>query len=277
MASLNLTQEELKAVEQSRQRLSQLSHSIGSLRHDVLTSNPLPDLDSLQASADILQHNLRSLLEILAVHNDLFQRIAVHPSTNFPGRTQENILLQLLRKKPEPDVEAAMDEGREALARLASTTTTTTTAGTTSGQGGLRNGGTTKNHPAAAAELTAEQQRQQTAELESTWNAARDFCLDRIRQYAQDEDDDPYTEEEREIIGIANVRTGLRKPQYDPFADDDDDEDGEGGDGGDDDVMIVDRPPPPPAPGVATAPPEVEGTSLENLLRFSARGEFVPT
>lgn len=44
MASLNLTQEELKAVEQSRQRLSQLSHSIGSLKHDVLTSNPLPDL-----------------------------------------------------------------------------------------------------------------------------------------------------------------------------------------------------------------------------------------
>ncbi len=44
MASLNLSQEELKAVEQSRQRLLQLSHSIASLKGDVMRSNPLPSL-----------------------------------------------------------------------------------------------------------------------------------------------------------------------------------------------------------------------------------------
>lgn len=44
MASLNLSQEELKAVEQSRQRLSQLSNSINSLKKDVLQSNPLPSM-----------------------------------------------------------------------------------------------------------------------------------------------------------------------------------------------------------------------------------------
>lgn len=87
-------------------------------------------------------------------------------------------------------------------------------------------------------------------------------------QYAQEEDDDPYTEEERDVIGIANVRTGLRKPQWDPFVEENEEDE-------DNDVMAVDRPPPPPAPAVAA--PEVEGSSLENIMRFSARGEFMPS
>jgi hypothetical protein len=44
MASLNISQEELKAVEQTRQRLFQLSNSIGSLKTDVYNSSPLPNL-----------------------------------------------------------------------------------------------------------------------------------------------------------------------------------------------------------------------------------------
>lgn len=44
MASLNLSHDELRAVEQTRLRLSQLSHSIGSLKTDVLQSNPLPNM-----------------------------------------------------------------------------------------------------------------------------------------------------------------------------------------------------------------------------------------
>ncbi|EMR71978.1 putative rna polymerase ii mediator complex component med8 protein [Eutypa lata UCREL1] len=227
--------------------------------------------ESLQASADILQQNLRSLLDILAQHNDLFNRVAVHPSTNFPGRTQEHILVQLLRKKPEPDVAAAMDEGRETLAKLVSSSlppTTNTT--TTTGQDQNRNRTSTNNNnkEPPSAEMTAEQQRKQTAELEKTWKAAREFCRARIVQYAQEEDDDPYTEEERDVIGIANVRTGLRKPQWDPFVEENEEDE-------DNDVMVVDRPPPPPAPAVAA--PEVEGSSLENIMRFSARGEFMPS
>lgn len=44
MASLNLDTDELRAVESSRQRLSQLSNSIASLRADVFTTSPLPTL-----------------------------------------------------------------------------------------------------------------------------------------------------------------------------------------------------------------------------------------
>ena len=44
MSSLGLSQEELKAVEQTRQRLSQLSSSINSLKNDVFISNLLPNM-----------------------------------------------------------------------------------------------------------------------------------------------------------------------------------------------------------------------------------------
>ncbi|RYO97229.1 hypothetical protein DL765_011277 [Monosporascus sp. GIB2] len=248
MASLSLSQEELKAVEQSRQRLIQLSNSIGSLKASVYNSNPLPNLDSLQASADILQHNLRYLLDIVTQHNDLFSRVAVHPSTNFPGRTQEGILLQLLRKKPEPDVAAAMDEGRERLEAVS-------LAASAVGSSGDR--GPDADSPAAARARRA----RTTARLEETWDAARRACIARVMRYAAEEDDDPYTEEER-AMGVQNVRTGLRRPPDDPYADED--EEGEGRDDGD--VIVVDRPPP---------PPEAEGASLENIMRLSARGEFV--
>lgn len=43
-SSLGLSQEELKAVELTRQRLFQLSNSIGSLKSDVFNAFPLPHL-----------------------------------------------------------------------------------------------------------------------------------------------------------------------------------------------------------------------------------------
>lgn len=44
MSSLGLSLEELKAVEQTRQRLAQLSASLNSLKNDVFLSNPLPNV-----------------------------------------------------------------------------------------------------------------------------------------------------------------------------------------------------------------------------------------
>ncbi|KAH8899284.1 choline sulfatase [Thozetella sp. PMI_491] len=104
MASLNLAPEELRAIEASRNRLFQLTNSLGSLRNNVISSNPLPTQDSLRSSAFILQKNLDSIQQIMNENAMLFQRLVVHPSTNFPGRTQEHILLALLRKKLEPEI-----------------------------------------------------------------------------------------------------------------------------------------------------------------------------
>ncbi|KAI1363275.1 mediator of RNA polymerase II transcription complex subunit 8-domain-containing protein [Xylaria arbuscula] len=258
MSSLGLSQEELKSVEQTRQRLSQLSSSLNSLKNDVFMSNPLPKIDSLQASADILNHNVHAILEILAQNNALFSRVAVHPSTNFPGRTQENILLQLLRKKPEPDVEAKIDKGRETLATMS-------LPGNAAQMGG-----------AASA---AANPRDKEAALGDIWGNTRNSCQERIAEYVVNEEGDYFTAEEHDM-GIENVRTGLQRNFEDEYEDDDEDmEDEEAGAGAvagasnaEPDLMIIDRPPPPPAPAVSTQ--EVEGATLETILRLATRGRF---
>ncbi|KAI0976545.1 mediator of RNA polymerase II transcription complex subunit 8-domain-containing protein [Xylaria arbuscula] len=250
MSSLGLSQEELKAVEQTRQRLSHLSSSINSLKNDVFVSNPLPNLDSLQASADILNRNIRAIIEILAQNNALFSRVAVHPSTNFPGRTQENILLQLLRKKPEPDVEATMDEGRKMLAEMP--------------------------WPADARPGTAtNSNHHKERALGRIWKTTRNVCQVRIAEYVMNEESDSFTAEEHEL-GIENVRTGLQRSFDDEYEDDDDEMEEYEADGApagrsaDPDLMIIDRPPPPPAPAVSTQ--EVDGATLETIMRIATRG-----
>ncbi|KAL7796878.1 mediator of RNA polymerase II transcription complex subunit 8 domain-containing protein [Trichoderma ceciliae] len=192
MATLGLDDDELKAVEQTLARLAQLSSSIQSLMMDILKSNPLPHPSSLQASAQILQRNLQTVLDNLSENSELFSRIAVHPSTNYPGRTQENVLTQLLRKKLEPDVEELVAQGRDT-ARLATP--------------------------------------EGIVELQGIWNELREWTHDRIAGYVREEAGDVYTKEEREM-GVEKVRTGLRKgldeesdEEEDEDEDDEDDDD----------------------------------------------------
>jgi mediator of RNA polymerase II transcription subunit 8 len=52
-------------------------------------------------------------VEHLARNADVLNRTVAYPSTNYPGRTQEGLLGQLLRKKLEPQVETWVGEGRE--------------------------------------------------------------------------------------------------------------------------------------------------------------------
>lgn len=162
-----------------------------------------PVSDSLQASAEILHHNLQSILEVMSNNRDIFSRVAIHPSTNFPGRTQENILLQILRKKPEPDVENAMDEGRKVFTAM---------------------GGNAQVEEA----------------LDQKWNAASKFLLERVQRYTDEEDGDLFTAEEYDM-GIENVRTGLRKSLVEE--DDDDDDEDEDGVSKAKDTEMPDRPP----------------------------------
>ncbi|KAI0391486.1 mediator of RNA polymerase II transcription complex subunit 8-domain-containing protein [Xylariaceae sp. FL0594] len=289
MASLGLTPEELRAVEQTRQRLSQLSSSINSLKNDVLVSNPLPNIDSLQASADILNLNVQAIVDCLAQNNDLFSRIAVHPSTNFPGRTQENVLLQLLRKKPEPDVDVYMDKGRQTLANLP-----VPPAGadgfSVDQNGGRNNYANDRDRERAKAER---ENKAKARALEDVWSQCRDMCGARITSYIVEEEGDVYTAEEREM-GIENVRTGLRYrfDEEEREEEEDSDEEGEGeeeeeeeaggdkgaaagggGVGGSDDVMIIDGPPPPHVPAIQ-APSHAPGTAVDVLMRLVTRGQL---
>ncbi|UNI23639.1 mediator of RNA polymerase II transcription subunit 8 [Purpureocillium takamizusanense] len=187
MATLGLDEDELKIVEHMLSRVSQLSSSIQSLKMDILKSNPLPPPSSLQASAQILQRNLQSVLDSLSENSELFSRMAIHPSTNYPGRSQENILTQLLRKKLEPDVEELVAQGAET-ARLATP--------------------------------------EGIADLQGIWDELREWTHGRIAEYVRDEAGDVYTKEEREM-GIDNVRTGLRRALDDDESDDEAEEEGD--------------------------------------------------
>jgi mediator of RNA polymerase II transcription subunit 8 len=111
--------------------------------------------------------------------------MAIHPSTNYPGRTQENILTQLLRKKLEPDVEELVAQGRET-AKLATP--------------------------------------EGVAKLQDIWEELREWTQSRIATYVRDEAGDVYTKEERES-GVENARTGLRRGLDDESDEEEDDDD----------------------------------------------------
>ncbi|KAG5929493.1 hypothetical protein E4U42_005758 [Claviceps africana] len=193
MATLGLDDDELKSVEHTVARLAQLSSSIQSLRVDILKSHPLPHPSSFQASAQILQRNLQSVLDSLNDNADLFTRMAVHPSTNYPGRAHENILTQLLRKKLEPDVEELVAEGRD-------------TARWATPEG--------------------------VVALQAIWTELRAWTQGRIAEYVRDEAGDVYTREERRA-GVRGVRTGLRRAldEESEGEDENEDEDEDEGDG----------------------------------------------
>ncbi len=105
-----LTAADIKTLEQTRQRLSQLTSSLATLQNQILNSDPLPPWTSLQSQTQILSHSLLTLSSITSSSPSL-QKIIAYPLPSYPGRTQEGLLNQLLRKKLEPGVEDWVDSG----------------------------------------------------------------------------------------------------------------------------------------------------------------------
>ncbi|KAL4796820.1 mediator complex, subunit Med8 [Aspergillus venezuelensis] len=106
--------DQIKTLEQSRQRLVQLTHSLGSLITSLNQSDPLPPWSSLQSQASIISSNLQSLSTHLSENHDLLRSISALPSPEFPTRTQATTLEQLLRTKLDPRVEDWVARGRKA-------------------------------------------------------------------------------------------------------------------------------------------------------------------
>lgn len=195
--------------------------------------------DSLQLSASILAQNLKSITDHMRTHSDLFEKIVVYPSTNFPGRTQEVLLGQLLRKKLEPGVERWVEEGRA--------TALQTGSGLAETDGGL----------------------------EEKWKAAKDFIGERVARAAVTHRRDEYTAEEREM-GIEHVNTGLQRPMKmsgdndDSDSDEDEDEDQEM-----EDVGVVEvKDGSGLALGLSVEEKKVQGKvrSLDEIVRFMTTG-----
>lgn len=68
---------------------------------------------SLQSHAAIISQNLNTVSAHYTTHSHLFSSLAVFPYPSFPGKTQEPLLGQILRKKLEPEVEDWVNAGLE--------------------------------------------------------------------------------------------------------------------------------------------------------------------
>ncbi|OJD25160.1 hypothetical protein ACJ73_03477 [Blastomyces percursus] len=107
----SISPEQLKVLEQTRQRLVHLTQSLASLINNINQSDPLPSWSSLQSQATIISNNLLNVSEQLTDHHDLLSSLVAYPTPQFPGRTEAAMLSQLLRTKLEPRVEDWVSQG----------------------------------------------------------------------------------------------------------------------------------------------------------------------
>ncbi|EEH07092.1 conserved hypothetical protein [Histoplasma capsulatum G186AR] len=107
----SISPEQLKVLEQTRQRLVQLTQSLASLINNINQSDPLPSWSSLQSQATIISNNLVNVSQQLTDHHDLLSSLVAYPTPQFPGRTEAAMLSQLLRTKLEPRVEDWVSQG----------------------------------------------------------------------------------------------------------------------------------------------------------------------
>lgn len=216
----------------------------------------------------------------MAQHADLFRRIVVHPDPMYPGRTEEQILTSLLRKKLEPDVEQVAERARETAA--ARGIGKASFGGSLGARKAWRNGqprGVEDDEDDDDDEDDEEEDDEEEEEEEEVetgrdggddehnngprepfglgdiWHEARTWTMGRLEQFIREEVPNLYTKEEREL-GVDKVRTGLRRSleedddeEEEEEEEEDDDEDGK--DEGGDNVM-QDAPPAAPATAETT-------------------------
>ncbi|KAJ5308944.1 hypothetical protein PENANT_c020G05885 [Penicillium antarcticum] len=202
------TQEQIKILEQSRQRLVQLTRSLGSLISSLHSSDPLPPWSSLQSQASIISNNLLSVSEQLSEQRDLFTSLVAYPSPEYPGRTQAPTLEQLLRTKLDPRVEDWVARGRAA---------------------GSDNGPSQSTIPSPSRLVEAESadHKLSEAELAQLWEWAP---LEANQEARRRNWGGNYTLEEREM-GIENVVTGLKRQLEDDLGSDEESEEEDEDDG----------------------------------------------
>ncbi|KAJ5108081.1 hypothetical protein N7456_004756 [Penicillium angulare] len=214
-----LTQEQIKVLEQSRQRLVQLTRSLSSLITSLNQGDPLPQWSSLQSQASIISNNLISVSEHLSEHGDLLSSLVAYPGAEYPGRTQANTLEQLLRTKLDPRVEDWVARGR--------------VAGT---EASSLSGGSAIPAPGAIAATAAAEQKKPLSETElrELWEWAPIEANEEARRRNWGGN---FTLEERDA-GIQNVVTGLKK-QLEDDEEESDEEDEEDEETGEDEMDVV--------------------------------------
>lgn len=212
---------------------------------------------SLQTSAGILKHYIAYLLEILTKHSSLFQRLAIRPSTTYPGRTQENVLMTLLRKKLEPDIETLVEAARdEALAAGISPTKSFISQegllaqrerekaerrqakfgfGMAGGEGEDSSEEEDEGSEGSSGDEDDDggERVREPVPLGDVWVDSMAWCRERLKRFAHEFEESLYTAEER-AMGIENVRTGLKRSleeEEESEEEESDEEEGQDGEG----------------------------------------------
>ncbi|KAL8633192.1 hypothetical protein Q9189_001092 [Teloschistes chrysophthalmus] len=105
-----LSPQDTRTLEQTRQRLYQLTESLSSLNRDFHSQHPLPSWPSLTSRLTLLSTHLSTLATHLTTTSPLLASLTITPTPTFPP-SQEDLLGQLLRKRLEPGVEGWVAEG----------------------------------------------------------------------------------------------------------------------------------------------------------------------
>jgi mediator of RNA polymerase II transcription subunit 8 len=200
----------------------------------------------------------------LTENANIFQRLVIHPSTNFPGRTQEHILGGLLRKKLEPDVERWVDEARQT-ARDAGLDPSKLAAG-------VRERG---EHDYDDEDTYGMDQDDGVPSdpFNEQWADMLDAFQQTLQQYVTVQAKKKYTVEEQ-AMGVEKVRTGLKQTleESDDEEEEDDEEEDENGDeaaaapGGDSFQSA--------GTGVSSATAQGLALEPEHVLLLEARGDM---
>lgn len=237
-------QEQLKALEQTRQRLIQLTHSLGSLIGSLNQSDPLPSWSSLQSQASIISNNLLNVSSILREYQPLFSSLVAYPAPSYPGKTQANTLEQLLRTKLDPRVNDWVSHGRAVGANV-------------SGLSGAQN-------QEGGKSLLSEQ------ELDELWAWAP---LEANREARRRNWGGNFTLEEMEM-GVENIVTGLRRELEVDEEDEDEEESEEEVDGMQEVAPGLAQGAVDGGRGEVAAPekPAMPGLGLDEIMRFMTTG-----
>ncbi|KIX00202.1 uncharacterized protein Z518_10340 [Rhinocladiella mackenziei CBS 650.93] len=112
-----LSPDEVRSLDQARQRLLALHTSLIALRSDIAAQSQLPSWPALQTHANLISNNLQTIVAQLSEHRDTFQSTVAYPLPQFPAKERHFILETLLRTKLEPNVEDWVEEGENISAR----------------------------------------------------------------------------------------------------------------------------------------------------------------
>lgn len=107
----------VNALESLRLRLTQLTHSLNSMQAQLMQAS-MPSWPALHSQFNVILKQLISLSETISQYSDVLKRTVAYPLPNFPTAQQAGLLSTLLRKKPLPDVEAWIGDGRAASAGI---------------------------------------------------------------------------------------------------------------------------------------------------------------